>query len=195
MLPAMKSYTRILAVIGVVLVVAAGVWYWKFRDTTTVVIDATPSPSGSLVPLASVTPLPVAYDAAGADWKTYASASAGFKVSYPATWTVGECGPGCVGWVPPTGQPNQFAFGIIQSTSTIADVLKNAEPFLADRAEIKAGANTWVKLTLQQPTTGEVVTSHFIEHGGKLFEFGTATSDASVLAVYGSMIRSLVFTK
>jgi len=193
MLPDMKSYTRILLIIGVVVLVALAVWKGTSKSGTEPYV--TVSPSESFAPLASVSPIAIAYDAAPADWKSYASASAGYKVSYPADWSVGPCAPGCTGWAPPTAASGQFALGIIQSAGTIAELLTSAEPYLAAKEEVKAGANTWTKLTLRQPMTGDVITSHFIEHNGQLFEFGTAAADADILKVYGSMIRSFVFTK
>lgn len=196
MLPDMKSYTRILLIIGVVVLVALAVWKGTSKsvsDQTAQIGDETATES--LAPLASVSPIAIAYDAAPADWKSYASASAGYKVSYPADWSVGPCAPGCTGWAPPTAASGQFALGIIQSAGTIAELLTSAEPYLAAKEEVKAGANTWTKLTLRQPMTGDVITSHFIEHNGQLFEFGTAAADADILKIYGSMIRSFVFTK
>lgn len=195
MMPSMKSYLRILIVVGVVLVVAAAAWYLMKDSKGGGDATLTPTPLGSIAPLASVSPLLVAYDAAGSDWKSYASASAGFKVSYPSDWNPSPCGPACVGWIPADAAEGQFALGIIRSTGTLAELIGSAQPYLAAQEEVKVGANTWTKLTLQQPTSGDIVTSHFIERGGYLFEFGTATSDAKILAVYGSMIRSFVFTK
>jgi len=197
MLPDMKTYIRILIAVGIVVIVAGGAWYWYTqRGVEPVATDGLPTDSPlDIAPLASVSPIVLAYDAAPTGWKTYASASAGYSVSYPSDWQVGPCAPGCTGWAPPTAASGQYVLGIIESTGTIEELLASAEPYMAAKEEIKAGANTWLKLTLQQPMTGAVVTSHFISHGGRVFEFGTATSDADILKVYGSMIRSLVFTK
>jgi len=193
MLPVMKSYIRILLIVGVVVLVALAVWKGTSKSGTEPYV--TVSPSESLAPLASVSPIVVSYDVAPADWKSYASVSAGYQVSYPSDWTVGPCAPGCTGWAPPTAASGQFALGIIQSAGTIDELLASAEPYLAAKEEVNAGANTWLKLTLRQPMTGDVITSHFIAHNGQLFEFGTAAADADILKVYGQMIRSFVFTK
>ena len=192
MMANMKSYLRIGIIIGIVVIAAAGVWYWQKSKTAS---EQLGTPAVSLVPLASVSPLAVSYDLVPADWKTYASPSAGFKVAYPADWTPSACGAGCVAWAPAGAPATQFALGIVRSDSTIEELLKSAAPFLAGKEEITVGANKWLKLTLQQPTTGDVYTSHFIMHNGKLFEFGMATTDKDVLAVYGKMIKSFVFTK
>jgi len=189
----MKSYIRILLIVGVVVLVALAIW--KGTGTPSDAPYVTVTPPEDFVPLASVSPIVLAYDAAPANWKTYASASAGFKVAYPADWTVGPCAPGCTGWAPPTAASGQFALGVIQSEGTMAELLASAEPYLAAKEEITAGANTWTKLTLRQPMTGDIITSHFIEHGGKLFEFGTAAAEEEILKVYGTMIRSFIFTK
>jgi hypothetical protein len=194
MLTGMKSYIRILiVVVGIVLV---GLVLWKVlpRSSSTN-LAASPTPSGSIVPLASVSPLVIAYDAAPSDWKTYSSASMGFSVSYPSDWRFGSCGIQCVAWAPTSAAEGQFALGIIKSTGTLADLLTKAQPYLANKQTVTAGSNSWLKLTLQQPTTGEIVTSHFIAHGTNLFEFGIATSDASTIAVYGKMLSSFKFLK
>gem|GEM_PF-3723830 len=188
----MKSYLRILIVVGVVLIAAGGVWYWQKSKTAS---EQLGTPAVSLVPLASVSPLAVSYDLVPADWKTYASPSAGFKVAYPSDWTPSPCGTGCIAWTPAGAPGTQPALGIVRSNNTIEELLKSAEPFLAGKEEITVGANAWLKLTLQQPTTGDIYTSHFIMRNGKLFEFGMATSDKDVVAVYGKMINSFVFTK
>lgn len=189
----MKNYIRILLVVGVIALAAVAVW--KGTSKPSPAEQATDFPTPSIAPLASVSPIVIAYDAAPAGWKTYASTSVPFTVQYPADWVTGPCAPGCTGWAPPTTASGQFILGIIESEGTIAELLTSAEPYLAAKEEIKAGANTWTKLTLQQPMTGDVITSHFIEHNGMLYEFGTAASASDVLGVYGSMIRSLVFTK
>lgn len=191
MMPLMKPTNRIIIVVIAILLSVASIWYAQRRDAK----QELGTPAVSLQPLASVSPLVVAYEPAASDWKVYASASAGFKVSYPANWTPGVCGAGCVAWAPAGSSATSFAVGIVRSNGTLADVLKQAEPFLVAKEEITAGANKWTKLTLQQPTTGDIITSHFIVHGGKLFEFGTATSDKKILDVYGAMIRSFVFTR
>ncbi len=188
-----QTYIRISIAAVIVLAVAGGVWYWYSQRAPS--LDDAGTAAISIAPLASVSPLAVAYDAVPAGWKTYASASAGFKVSYPADWTPGACGTGCVGWAPVGAEAGKFEVGIVRSTGTLEEILKSAEPFMAGKEEIKAGANTWLKLTLQHPATGDIITSHFIAHNGKLFEFGTASSDAKVLESYGKMIASFVFTK
>jgi hypothetical protein len=186
----MKNYIRISLIVGVVVLAAVAVWWFTKTDTPAEVANL----SGQ-VPLASVTPVAIAYDTPPADWKTYSSASAGYSVSYPADWTFGPCAPGCMGWAPPTSPSGQFVMGIIETEGTIEALLTSAEPYLAAKEEIKAGDNTWTKLTLQQPMTGDVVTSHFIEKDGILYEFGTATDDTALLVIYGTMIRSFTFMK
>ena len=193
MLADMKSYSRILLIVGVIVVAALGIW--KLTGTPAAPEQTGDIPTPSIVPLASVSPLVMAYDAAPADWKAYATASFPFTVSYPADWTVGPCAPGCLGWTPPTGASNSFALGIIEQQNTMEELLASAEPYMAAKEEVTVGANTWLKLTLQHPMSGDVITSHFIAHNGKLYEFGTASQEPDIIAVYGSMIRSLVFTK
>jgi hypothetical protein len=73
--------------------------------------------------------------------------------------------------------------------------LTKAKPYLAAKQTVAVGPNTWTKLTLQQPTTGEVVTSHFIARGANLFEFGIAAANADAVAVYGKMLNSFRFLK
>lgn len=194
MLTGMKSYIRILIIVVGIVVVGLALWKVLPRSASTNVA-ASPTPSGSIVPLASVSPVVIAYDAAPSDWKTYSSASMGFSVMYPADWHFGSCGEQCVAWAPATATDGQFALGIIKSTGTLADLITKAQPYLAAKQTITAGANTWTKLTLQQPTTGDVVTSHFIAHGANLFEFGIAASTADVVAIYGKMLSSFKFLK
>jgi len=118
-----------------------------------------------------------------------------FSVAYPSGWTYASCGVECVGWAPSTAANGQLALGVVKSTTKLATVIEQAKPYLAKNEQVKIGANTWTKLTLQHPTTGDIVTSYFITHGSSLYEFGTATSDASILAVYGQMLDSFTFLK
>ena len=177
MMRGMKHYARILLIAGIIIAVAAAAWYLGHNQKASDQVPADEMAGSSVAPLASVTPLALSYDAAPDDWTTYASA--GFSVKYPADWTVGPCAPGCTGWAPTASA--QFVFGIIESDGKLDEILTSAQPYLAAKEDVTAGANTWTKLTLQQPTTGDVVTSHFIEHGGKLYEFGTATNDPDEL--------------
>lgn len=119
----------------------------------------------------------------------------GFSVAYPTDWRVGVCGPQCVGWSPSTIASGQFILGIIKSDNTIEGLLEKAAPYLIAKEDIKAGGLSWLKLTLRQPQTGAMVTSHFVVRGAQLFEFGTATSEADIAAVYGRMIASFKFLK
>jgi len=137
----------------------------------------------------------MAYATAPKDWKTYSSASFGFSVAYPSDWSVGPCGSECVGWAPPTGASNQFAIGIIKSSNTIDDLLTKAEPYLIAKEEVKLGTLSWLKLTLRQPQTGSLVTSHFVARGKDMYEFGTAATEADIVAIYGRMIASFRFLK
>ncbi len=192
MMADMKSITRILIIAGIVILAALAVWRGVNRPQ---VATVSPIESASTSPVASASPLVIVYDAAPAGWKTYSSASSDFTVSYPSDWNSGTCGQGCTGWSPAGAAAGQFALGIVESAGVLDDLLKTAAPYIVAREDIKAGANTWTKLALQQPQTGNVVTSHFIEHSGKIYEFGTASNDAASLAVYGSMIRSFTFLK
>lgn len=193
MLPFMKNYIRILIVAGIVVVAGLAVWMGTKRSSVATVPSASVVPSGT--PAALVTPLDIAYDTAPKDWKTYSSASMNFSIAYPADWRVGVCGPQCVGWAPPTVASTQYVLGIIESTGTIDDLLKKAEPYLVKKEDIKAGGLSWIKLTLRQPQTGAVVTSHFIVKGDRLYEFGTATTAPDVITAYGRMIASFKFLK
>ena len=191
----MKPYIRIHIIVGIIVIAALAVWKGVSHPGTATVSPTPLSAATSVAPLASVSPLVLSYDEPGADWKKYATASADFTVSYPSDWTIGSCGTGCTGWAPATAGQGQFAVGVIESAGTLSDIVSKAQPFLVRQEQVKEGANTWTKLTLQQPTTGDIVTSHFIQHGKNIVEFGTATSDADILKVYGSMIRSFTFTK
>jgi hypothetical protein len=195
MLPGMKNpFIRIGIAVVVIVLVAGGVWLFTHKNNTPVLSDALHATS-SIAPLASVSPFAIAYTTPPSDWKTYSSASMDFSVAYPSDWTFSDCGPQCVGWAPSTATNGQLALGIVKSTTKLAAVLEQAKPYIAKNEQVKIGANTWTKLTLQHPTTGDVVTSYFITHGASLYEFGTATADASILAVYGQMIDSFKFLK
>lgn len=193
MIPVMKSYIRILIVAGIVVLAALAVWRGVSRPQIASAPGASDSPSVS--PVASASPLALVYDPAPKGWATYSSKSMGFSVAYPPDWRVGACGSQCVGWSPPTVASKQFALGIIESTGTIEDLLKKAEPYLLAKENIKVGGLSWIKLTLRQPQTGATVTSHFVSRGAQLFEFGTATSDSEIIAAYGRMIASFKFLK
>lgn len=189
MLSGMKYTIRIL--IGVGIIALVGIAIWKGTSKPSVLQQATEFPTPTLAPLASVSPVVIAYDQAPADWKTYATAS--YSVRYPADWIAGSCGaPGCTGWAPLTAS-SQFVFGIIEYTESLDNFLASASPYIAAREEVTAGTNTWLKLTLQQPLNGLVITSHFIARGAKLYEFGTATADPALLEIYGKMIGSVIF--
>jgi hypothetical protein len=192
MLSDMKNYIRILIV--VVIVVVGGFAIYKGTSRSPVNAPTLSSlPSGT--PAALVTPVAIAYNPAPKDWLKYSSASMNFAVSYPKDWHVGACGLDCVGWAPPTLASTQFALGIIESSGSLDDLLKKAEPYLVKKEDVKVGNLDWIKLTLRQPQTGEAVTSHFIASGTKIYEFGTATSDPAIISVYGSMIASFKFLK
>ena len=193
MLPVMKSYIRILIIAGIVVLATLAVWKGVSRPQVAAVPGTSESPSIS--PQASTSPLVLVYDPAPKDWATYSSKSMGFSVAYPTDWRVGVCGPQCVGWSPSTIASGQFILGIIKSDNTIEGLLEKAAPYLIAKEDIKAGGLSWLKLTLRQPQTGAMVTSHFVVRGAQLFEFGTATSEADIAAVYGRMIASFKFLK
>jgi hypothetical protein len=193
MLPTMKTlFIRIGIIVGIVVVAALGTW-WFTRSKPPVVSDSLHT-TESIAPLASVSPLTIAYPTPPSDWKTYSSPSMGFSVRYPSDWTTSSCGTGCVGWAT-SSAPDQLLLGIVKSIGTLAKVLEEAKPYLAAQQQVKVGANTWTKLTLQHPTTGAIVTSYFITRGSSLFEFGTATDNADILKTYGTMIASFTFLK
>jgi hypothetical protein len=189
----MKHYIRTLIVLGIVVLVGLAIWRGMSRPPVASGPEVSLAPSGT--PATIVTPLTIAYDPAPKDWKSYSSASMNFSISYPSDWTSGICGPQCVGWTPPGTASNQFVVGIIESTGTLEDLEKKAEPYLVKKEDIKIGALTWLKLTLRQPQTGSVVTSHFIVKGDRLYEFGTAQSDPAIITAYGRMIASFKFLK
>ena len=188
-----NTYIRIGIAVVVIALIGGGIW-WFTRSKAPVVSDALHA-TESIAPLASVSPLAITYSTPPSDWKTYSSASMDFLVAYPSDWTYASCGTGCVGWAPPTATNGQLALGIVKSTTKLATVIEQAKPYLAKNEQVKIGAYTWTKLTLQHPTTGDIVTSYFIAHGSSLYEFGTATSDTSILAVYGQMLASFKFLK
>jgi hypothetical protein len=188
---------RTLIIVGVAVVIVVGAaWFWFSRNTGPTLSDSLHT-TKSIAPLASVSPLVIQYTTPPADWKTYASASLNFSVSYPPDWKEQACGTGCVGWEPASAQQGQPVLGVIKSTNTLATVLTEAKPYLVKQETIKIGALSWTKLTLQHPTTGDIVTSHFIQRGSSLYEFGTGASDkeADILKVYGEMLASFKFLK
>ena len=194
MISVMKSYIRIPIVVGIVAVAAIAVWRGVSRPQ--VAVAPTPSESASVSPVASASPLVIAYTAAPKDWPIYSSKSLGFSVAYPKDWVAGTCGPDCVGWTPPTLASGQFVLGVIKTAgTTLDDVLTKAQPYLIAREDITAGTLTWLKLTLRQPDSGAMFTSHFIINGTSLYEFGTASTEPDVIAAYGRMIASFKFLK
>ena len=193
MIPVMKSYTRILIIAGIVVLAALAVWRGVSRPQVASILGATDSPSVS--PLASISPLTIAYDTAPKNWISYSSASMGFSIAYPPDWRVGVCGPQCVGWAPSTTASGQFALGLIKSTGTTEELLTKAEPYLIAKEDIKIGGLSWLKLTLRQPQTGTAITSHFVVRGAQLYEFGTASSEPDIISAYGRMIASFKFLK
>lgn len=193
MLRDMKTYTRYLIIAGIIVLAGLAVWRGVSRPPVASLSDTIAT--SSLSPIASASPLVISYDDAPKGWKTYSSVSMGFSVSYPSDWSAGVCGAQCVGWAPPTVASNQYMLGIIQSTGSIETLLKNVEQYLVAKEEIPIGKMTWLKLTLRQPQTGALITSHFITRGTELYEFGTASTDTDVIAAYGRMIASFEFLK
>jgi hypothetical protein len=193
MIPVMKSYIRILIGVGIVALVGVAVWFGTHRLQIASVPSSSESPSVS--PVASASPLVLSYTAAPKDWPVFSSKSLGFSVAYPGDWHTGACGADCEGWAPASLASGQFVLGIIKSTGTLDDVLTKAQPYLVAKEDIKIGALTWLKLTLRQPDTNAIFTSHFIVHGTVLYEFGTASPEPAIVATYGSMIASFKFLK
>lgn len=152
------------------------------------------NPDATLTPLPSVTPLSINYGTTDASWTTYASASAGFTVKYPHDWTVTPCGSGCVSWAPP-GQPDQPIAGITVSEGTLSTVLDQAGPYLVASESLKVGSVQWLKLSLQQPTTGDLFTTFFVQHGTKIYEVGVSTIPQDTLDQFGALLKSFTFTK
>ncbi len=193
MLDGMKhSIIRIAIIVGIIALVGAGVW-WFTRGAPE--ISDIPSADESITPLASVSSPAIAYGSVPDGWKTYASPSFGFSVEYPSNWIVGSCGAQCIGWAPSSATDGQLAVGISKSTTTLDDVLTDAKAFLAAQETVKLGSVTWLKLTLQHPVTGAVITSYFTARGSSVYEFGTATDDTDILNVYGTMLSSFKFLK
>jgi hypothetical protein len=141
------------------------------------------------------TPAMISYDtAAPADWVSYASPSAGFRLSYPKDWAPGPCGPGCVAFGPASAS-GQLLIGVTVSTQSLADVASQAAPYQLSQGTVTIGSATWLKVVLKEPYTGALFTSHFLFHAGKLYEVGMATQQQSAADVYGKMLRSFSLTK
>jgi hypothetical protein len=167
--------------IGVIIVVLAGFAIWRIR-----------TPIGQPQASASVTPGLITYGTAPADWQTYASQP--FKLAYPSDWRSGPCGTDCIAFGP-AASGSQALIGINITATKLSDILVQAAPYQLSKDEITIGTLTWTKVVLKHPQTGDIFVSHFIEHGGKVYELGLATQDQAILTIYGQMISSFAFTK
>lgn len=190
MLHVMKINTRIALALILVVIVGGAIWFVTQR--TNLFATATPTPSTDP---ATATPVVIAYDPAPSDWAVYASTSLGYSVSYPKDWRMNSCGTGCVGWSTAAMKEGEFALGIIQTTGTLDTLLKDAEQYISAKESLDIDGNTWTKLTLKEPTAGTLITTHFIQQGEKLYEFGSSMIDADILSTYGRMISSFKFLK
>jgi len=157
---------------------------------------ATPTPevSASGTPLVPQTPPPISYGKAPADWPVYSSASLGFKVSYPKDWVEASCGPSCVAWALASSSDTLFA-GVTVSSGSLADTITQAKPYIVASASVTVNGITWTRLSLQHPVTGEIFTSHFVQRGTKLVEFGISVTTPALVTEYGQMLNSFAFTK
>ncbi len=191
MLNGMKINTRIALALILIIVAGGAIWFVTQRAD----LLANTSPEASETPSASPTPVVIAYDDAPSDWPVYSSASLGYSVSYPKDWKMSSCGPGCVGWSTAEMKAGEFALGIIQTTGTLDTLLKDAEQYISAKEQLDINGNAWIRLTLKEPTAGTLITTHFIQQGEKLYEFGSSMLDANILSTYGQMIRSFKFLK
>lgn len=185
-----KTLVRAAIVLGVVILVALAAW----RGSKISKSGGMAGPSKDSGATASSSPVTIAYDAADADWAVYSSASLNLKVSYPKDWKHGSCGATCIAFGR-NAKDGQFVTGISVTANTLVDIASKAAPYIIARQEAKVGDITWTKLTLKQPTTGDLFTSHFTEHKGKLYEFGIGSTDAANISVYGKMLSSFSFLK
>lgn len=184
-----RLIVRIALSIAVVGLFALALWRGV---TPSVVPSASPSPVADTA--SASLPGPLAYAPAGAEWQSYSSSSLGFTVRYPRDWTTASCGSGCVAFAL-ASDAEQLVMGISAGPGTLTDLLAMAAPYIIASESARVGTTDWLRLTLQQPQTGEIFTSHYVEHAGKLFEVGINKTDPALLNVYGSIIRSLTFTK
>lgn len=169
--------------IGVIIVVLAGFAVWRIR-----------TPIGQPQASASVTPGTIAYGTVPADWQTYASRSLPLTVAFPKEWRAGSCGPDCIAFGP-AASGSQALIGLNITKTTLPDILVQAAPYQLSKDEVTIGALTWTKVVLKHPQTGDLFVSHFIEHGGTVYELGIATQDQAILNIYGEMVSSVKFLR
>jgi len=139
-------------------------------------------------------PGPLTYAPAAANWQSFSSASLGFSVRYPKDWTSAYCGTDCIAFAL-ASDAEQLVMGISVGNGALADLVAQAAPYIVASESARVGATDWLRLTLQQPQTGDIFTSHFTERAGRLFEVGINSTDPALLNLYASVIRSLIFTK
>lgn len=184
-----RLLTRIALGAAVVGLFALALW----RGTTSSVTPATtPEPVADTASLSL--PGPLTYAPAAAGWQSFSSASLGFSVRYPKDWTSAYCGPDCIAFAL-ASDAEQLIMGISVGDGVLADLVAQAAPYIVASESARVGATDWLRLTLQQPQTGDIFTSHFTERAGRLFEVGINSTDPALLELYASVIRSLTFTK
>ena len=159
--------------------------------------DAQPTPTTSdePAPTASVSlPGPLSYAAPAADWQSFSSTSLGFSVRYPKDWVSASCGDGCIAFAL-ASESDALITGVSVSPGTLADLVDQAAPYALASESVTLNGITWLRLTLQQPQTGNIFTSHFAERDGEVYEVGINTTEQSLLDRYASILRSFSFLK
>ncbi len=183
-----KLFVRI--VIAVVIVGALG--FALYRQFHSNPYDLN---SGTLVTLdPSATPVPLTYGTPDADWVQYASASLGFKLRIPKDWVASSCGAKCVGWAM-SSDPQKLVTGVIIMPGKLQDILTESAPYAVASSSVKINSITWEKVTLQQPATGDLFTTHLTQRGSNVYEFGITAQEPALLDVYGKMLTSFTFTR
>ncbi|HUO75806.1 MAG TPA: hypothetical protein VMU12_02755 [Candidatus Paceibacterota bacterium] len=190
----MNSRILIRVGLGIVIVglIVAAAWRGGYLKNfsgpaTSPEVSASPSPVAE-------TPPTFTYAKAPSDWPVYSSASLGFKVPYPKDWVVASCGESCVAWALASSSQDLFS-GVTVTDGLLADTLTQAKPYVVASASVTLNGIVWTRLSLRHPVTGEIFTSHFVQRGTKLVEFGISSVDPVLVKEYGQMLDSFVFTK
>lgn len=187
---------RIFLIAGAIALVVLVIWKAP-KNTRTSEEQGAGSPlpttsSASTTP--GVTPPTITYGAPGADWQKFSSASLGFSVTYPKNWKLQACGAGCIAWAQASA-PTELIAGISTSRGALSDILTKAAPYVIASGSVTFNKIQWTRLTLQEPQTGSVFTSHYAVSGPNVIEFGINTTDTTLLGLYGKMVQSFTFLK